>query len=391
MLPALQCYGRGDIHEKIVKELDIAQREGQGIPCLLFVYEVSCQDEDLRNALQWVTEKQGVKREDIRVVILLEKCWDKVYNPEEVAHQGMFDANTVVVQILWKSRWNSPAKVQESPSNKEAKDKLKRIINKCHMQCYGRGDVHEKIVEELHISPCEGPGVPCLLFVYEVSCQDEDLRNALQWVTEKQGVKREDISVVILLEKCWNKVYNLKEVAHQGMFDANTVVVRILWEQLQWNSPVKIQESPSNKEAMDKVKRSINKCQVQCYGRGDVHEKIVEELHISPCEGPGVPCLLFVYEVSCQDEDLRNALQWVTEKQGVKREDISVVILLEKCLDKVYKPVEVAHQGMFDANTVVLRILWEQQWWNSPVKILDSPSNKEVMDKVKRCISKSQV
>ncbi|XP_062895084.1 uncharacterized protein LOC134341194 [Mobula hypostoma] len=77
------------------------------------------------------------------------------------------------------------------------------------------------------------------------------------------------------------------------------------------------------------------------------------------------------------------------EKQGVKGEDIGVVILLEKCLDKVYKPVEVAHQGMFDANTVVVRILWEQRW-NSSVKIQKSPSNKEAMDKVKRSVSKCQ-
>ncbi|XP_072910190.1 uncharacterized protein [Hemitrygon akajei] len=337
------------------------------------------------------SKKQGVKREDIRVVILLEKCLDKVYKPEEVAHQGMFDANTVVVRILWEQlRWNSPVQIQESLSNKEAMDKVKRSINKRHVQCYGRGDVHEKIVKELKICQCEGPGVPCVLFVYKVSHEIQDLRNALQWVTEKQGVKREDIGVVILLEKCWDKVYKPEEVAHQGMFDANTVVVRILWEQLWWNSSDKVQQSHSNKEAMDKVKRSISKCQVQCYGRGDVHEMIVKELHISPCEGPGVPCLLFVYEVSCQDEDLRNALQWVTEKQGVKREDISVVILLEKCWDKVYKPEEVAHQGMFDANTVVVRILWKQQWWNSPVKIRKSLSNKEAMDKVKRSISKCQ-
>ncbi|XP_072918306.1 uncharacterized protein [Hemitrygon akajei] len=308
----VQCYGRGDVHEKIVKELHISPCEGPGVPCLLFVYEVSCQDEDLRNALQWVT-----------------------------------------------------------------------------VQCYGRGDVNEKIVKELDISPCEGPGVPCLLFVYNVSREIEDLRNALQWVTEKQGVKREDIGVVILLEKCWDKVYKPEEVAHQGIFDAKTVVLRILWEQLRWNSPVKIQESRSNKEAMDKVKRSINKCQVQCYGRGDVHEKIVKELHISPCEGPGVPCLLFVYEASCQDEDLRNALQWVTGKQEVKREDISVVILLEKCLDEVSKPEKVAHQEMFDANTVVVRILWKSRW-NSPVKVQESRSNKEAMDKVKRSINKCQ-
>ncbi|XP_072910230.1 uncharacterized protein [Hemitrygon akajei] len=247
--------------------------------------------------------------------------------------------------------------------------------NQCNVQCYGRGNVHQKIVKELHISPREEPGVPCVLFVYKVSHEIQDLRNALQWVTEKQGVRREDIGVVILLEKCWDKVYKPVEVAHQGMFDANTVVVRILWEQLRWNSPVKIQESLSNKEAMDKVKRSISKCQVQCYGRGDVHEKSVKDLDISSCESPEIPCVLFVYKVSREIEDLRNSLQWVTEKQGMKRRNICAVILLEKCLRKWKMPVEVDHQGTFDTNTVVVRILWD-----SPEQI------HEAMDKVKQSI-----
>ncbi|XP_062895078.1 uncharacterized protein LOC134341190 isoform X2 [Mobula hypostoma] len=133
--------------------------------------------------------------------------------------------------------------------------------NLCNVQCYGRGDIHEEIVKKLEITQCERPDFPCILFVYKVSRETEDLRNALQWVTEKQGVRREDIGAVVLLEKSLDKRSKSVDVAHQGMFDDKTVVVRILWKQRQ-NSTGKIPKSPiSNLQAMDKIKQSIKKCQ----------------------------------------------------------------------------------------------------------------------------------
>ncbi|XP_072910327.1 uncharacterized protein [Hemitrygon akajei] len=127
-------------------------------------------------------------------------------------------------------------------------------------------------------------------------------------------------------------------------------------------------------------------CQVECYGQGKIHHEIVKRLNI--IEGRGFPLLLFVYKVTRETEDLRSALRWI-EGKGEKREDIYAVILLEKCLDKQKKPVEVAHQGMFDANTVAVRILW-QQLQNSPDKVLDCPSNREAMDKVRQSITDFQ-
>ncbi|XP_059825374.1 uncharacterized protein LOC132393930 isoform X1 [Hypanus sabinus] len=127
-------------------------------------------------------------------------------------------------------------------------------------------------------------------------------------------------------------------------------------------------------------------CQVQSYGQGNVHHEIVKRLNI--IEGRGFPLVLFVYKVTRETEDLRNALQWI-EGKGEKREDIYAAILLEKCLDKQKKPVEVAHQGMFDANTVAVRILYQQQR-NAPDKILDCPSNREAMEKVRWSITDFQ-
>ncbi|XP_062895079.1 uncharacterized protein LOC134341190 isoform X3 [Mobula hypostoma] len=77
-------------------------------------------------------EKQGVRREDIGAVVLLEKSLDKRSKSVDVAHQGMFDDKTVVVRILWKQRQNSTGKIPKSPiSNLQAMDKIKQSIKKC--------------------------------------------------------------------------------------------------------------------------------------------------------------------------------------------------------------------------------------------------------------------
>ncbi|XP_062895074.1 uncharacterized protein LOC134341188 isoform X3 [Mobula hypostoma] len=52
-------------------------------------------------------------------------------------------------------------------------------------------------------------------------------------------------------------------------------------------------------------------CQVKCYGQGKVHHEIVKKLNM--IEGPGAPLVLFVYKVSRETEDLRNALQWIED------------------------------------------------------------------------------
>ncbi|XP_059825313.1 uncharacterized protein LOC132393901 isoform X2 [Hypanus sabinus] len=293
--------------------------------------------------------------------------------------------------------------------------------SRCNVQCYGQGDVHDKIVKKLKITRCADPGVPCVLFVYNVSREAEDLQNALQWVKGKQGVSREDVCAVILLEKSLAKESKPEDVAHQGMFDDKTVVVRILWKRK--NSASKIRKGPrSNSNAMRKIRASIEKrqgsgkdpqggdipsmmnksspsnnttsskkvqCNVQCCGQGDVHDKIVKRLKITRCADPGVPCVLFVYNVSREVEDLQNALQWVKEKQGVSREDVCAVILLEKSLAKESKPEDVAHQGMFDEITVVVRILWKRK--NSASKIRKGPrSNSNAMRKIRASIEKRQ-
>ncbi|XP_072123006.1 uncharacterized protein [Mobula birostris] len=313
----------------------------------------------------------------------------------------------------------------------------RKMKRRCNVLCYGQGDVHKKIVKKLKITQYEEPDIPYVLFVYSVSRETEDLRNALQWVTEKQGERREDICAVVLLEKSLDKQSKPEYVAHQGMFDDKTVVVRILWKQ-EKNSASKIRKGPkSNSEAMKKIKESIKECQktgmlmsgyqisqssrqqgsgqnvpvkaevalfgsgrrrrkmkrrcnVLCYGQGDVHKKIVKKLKITQCEEPDIPYVLFVYSVSRETEDLRNALQWVTEKRGERREDICAVVLLEKSLDKQSKPEYVAHPGTFDDKTVVVRILWKQEK-NSASKIRKGPkSNSEAMKKIKESIKECQ-
>ncbi|XP_059825010.1 uncharacterized protein LOC132393582 [Hypanus sabinus] len=124
----------------------------------------------------------------------------------------------------------------------------------CQVECYGQGKIHHDIMRQLNIT--EGQEAPLVLFVYKVSRETEDLRNALQWIEGSRGRKSEGICAVILLEKSWNKQNKLVEVAHQGIFDANCLVVRILWEH-PWYSPARAWNNPSNREAMDKVKQRI--------------------------------------------------------------------------------------------------------------------------------------
>ncbi|XP_072106401.1 uncharacterized protein [Mobula birostris] len=283
----------GDVHEKIVKELDIYPCEGPGVPCVLFVYRVSHEIQDLQNALHWVT-----------------------------------------------------------------------------VQCYGRGDVHEKIVKELKICQCEGPGVPCVLFVYKVSHENQDLRDALQWVTGGETVRKEDICSVILLQKSGdfgvNKMMTDPELFHEG-----TNVFQIFWTEMSvtWTSadeghaviqtvrqtlvdktksrgvfcpgsskdqqgsetlslcsaptlmcseqPDLLTSSTCTQEKSEKSSEKLQ-CNVQCYGRGDVHEEIVMKLNINQCEGPRIPCVLFVYKVSREIQDFQTDLQWVTDSSKMK-------------------------------------------------------------------------
>ncbi|XP_072122155.1 uncharacterized protein [Mobula birostris] len=116
-------------------------------------------------------------------------------------------------------------------SRKVWKDKVQLV------QCYGRGDVHEKIVKELKICQCEGPGVPCVLFVYKVSHENQDLRDALQWVTRGETVRKEDICSVILLQKSGDFRVN-KMMTDPGLFHEGTNVFQIFWTEMSvtWTS-----------------------------------------------------------------------------------------------------------------------------------------------------------
>ncbi|XP_059829862.1 uncharacterized protein LOC132396337 [Hypanus sabinus] len=255
----------------------------------------------------------------------------------------------------------------------------------CNVQCYGRGDVHEKIVKELDISQCEKPGVPCVLFVYKVSCVIQDLQNVLQSVTGEGRARKEDICAVILLVSCRDVAEEMKRTDPES-FPEGTEIMAVtnpgLLEDPQGDEirtvPWTVLHSWFwylwDRYIIDRSSEKLQ-CNVQCYGRGDVHEKSVKELNISSGEGPEIPCVLFVFKVSREIEDLRNSLQWVTEKQGLKRRNICAVILVDKCLHKWKMPVEVNHQGIFDTDTVVVRILWD-----SPEQI------HEAMDKVKQSI-----
>ncbi|XP_062895048.1 uncharacterized protein LOC134341175 isoform X2 [Mobula hypostoma] len=133
--------------------------------------------------------------------------------------------------------------------------------------------------------------------------------------------------------------------------------------------------------------RTVRWWVVECYGQGEIHHEIVKKLNIT--EEPGAPLILFVYKVSRETEDLRNALQWIEGNTGREKEDICAVILLEKCLGKQNLSMAVAHQGVFGTNSVVVRIFWEQQR-NSSGKILKDSSNKTAMAKVREKIMERQ-
>ncbi|XP_072122139.1 uncharacterized protein [Mobula birostris] len=227
------------------------------------------------------------------------------------------------------------------------------------------GDVHEKIVKELDIYPCEGPGVPCVLFVYRVSHEIQDLQNALHWVTGGGRTQKEGICAVILLQKS-RDVGEGQIRTYPGLFHEGTPVHRVLWRETSGilkrrsadchcpNTIRAIRQSLS-----DRTRSREHSSPVQCYGRGDVHEKIVKELKICQCEGPGVPCVLFVYKVSHENQDLRDALQWVTGGETVRKEDICSVILLQKSGDfgvnKMMTDPELFHEG-----TNVFQIFWTE-------------------------------
>ncbi|XP_072910385.1 uncharacterized protein [Hemitrygon akajei] len=55
-------------------------------------------------------------------------------------------------------------------------------------------------------------------------------------------------------------------------------------------------------------------CQVECYGKGNVHLYIERKLNLSILQKQDAPLVLFVYKVTRELEDLRNALQWIEER-----------------------------------------------------------------------------
>ncbi|XP_062912715.1 uncharacterized protein LOC134350867 isoform X2 [Mobula hypostoma] len=279
----------------------------------------------------------------------------------------------------------------------------------CNVQRYGRGDVHEKIVKELKICQCEGPGVPCVLFVYKVSHENQDLRDALQWVTGGGTVRKEDICSVILLQK--SRDFRVNKMINPGLFHEGINVFQIFWTEasVTWASADEghaviqtVRQSLINKtksrggscpgssedpqgsetpscsaptsmcrEQPDHLTSSTCtqvkseesserfQCNVQCYGRGAVHEEIVKQLNINECEWPRIPCVLFVYNVYHEIEDFRNALQWVTGGRRARKEDICAVILLQKSLDVGEGKIR-TYPGLFHEATAVHRVLWRE-------------------------------
>ncbi|XP_078092338.1 uncharacterized protein LOC144508360 [Mustelus asterias] len=107
------------------------------------------------------------------------------------------------------------------------------------VKCYGRGKVHEAILKKLNISEREdGPGIPCILFVYKVSRDNEDLRNALQWATEHGSTRKEDIFVVFLLVKTSEKSKDVGEEKITGLdFFHQDTKVRVLWKETSGSQP----------------------------------------------------------------------------------------------------------------------------------------------------------
>ncbi|XP_043539276.1 uncharacterized protein LOC122544264 [Chiloscyllium plagiosum] len=110
------------------------------------------------------------------------------------------------------------------------------------VKCYGQGKVHEDILKNLKISKCEGgAGSPCILFVYKVSRTNEDLRNALEWITnlENETTQKEDIFVAFLLEKISGESKDLGEemITDLDVFHENTKVFRVLWKETCGSQP----------------------------------------------------------------------------------------------------------------------------------------------------------
>ncbi|XP_059825542.1 uncharacterized protein LOC132393965 isoform X11 [Hypanus sabinus] len=418
----VQCYGRGDVHAEIVKELNINQCEEPRIPCVLFVYNVSREIEDFRNALQWVTGDGRVWKEDICAVILLQNSRD-VGEEQISTYPGLFHGETAVHRVLWSETSNfhkrrkadcqcpntirairrslrsrehrSPGSSEdpqgsETPSlcsaptsilseqpdhltssictqekNENCSEKLQ-----CNVQCYGRGDVHDEIVKELNINQCEEPRIPCVLFVYKVSHETEDFRNALQWVTVGRGdsppgnktpVMNEELDRSISSgcsqrkrsrnsEKCNGSSEDPQGSETPSSYSAPTSMCSDQPDHLASSTFLQKKSEKSSEKLL---------CNVLCYGRGDVHEKIVKELNICQCEGPGVPCVLFLYKVSHENQDLRAALRWVTGDGTVRKEDICSVILLQKSGDfRVNKMT--TDPGLFHEGTNVFQIFWTE-------------------------------
>ncbi|XP_059825553.1 uncharacterized protein LOC132393965 isoform X12 [Hypanus sabinus] len=417
----VQCYGRGDVHAEIVKELNINQCEEPRIPCVLFVYNVSREIEDFRNALQWVTGDGRVWKEDICAVILLQNSRD-VGEEQISTYPGLFHGETAVHRVLWSETSNfhkrrkadcqcpntirairrslrsrehrSPGSSEdpqgsETPSlcsaptsilseqpdhltssictqekNENCSEKLQ-----CNVQCYGRGDVHDEIVKELNINQCEEPRIPCVLFVYKVSHETEDFRNALQWVTgrgdsppgNKTPVMNEELDRSISSgcsqrkrsrnsEKCNGSSEDPQGSETPSSYSAPTSMCSDQPDHLASSTFLQKKSEKSSEKLL---------CNVLCYGRGDVHEKIVKELNICQCEGPGVPCVLFLYKVSHENQDLRAALRWVTGDGTVRKEDICSVILLQKSGDfRVNKMT--TDPGLFHEGTNVFQIFWTE-------------------------------
>ncbi|XP_067831264.1 uncharacterized protein [Heptranchias perlo] len=450
----VECYGQGKIHEDILKKLETSSCEGgPGIPCILFVYKVSHEIEDLRNALQWITKNETTQKEDICAVFLLEKISERSEVGEVmITLPDLYHVETKAVRVLWKEM-DALWKMGNPFSCPEAIQTVREIIRQRNSQTrqggeeadvcadvwtdcgsrsvmsagdsppgnpgLGRGvQNNSKNKEKLRCqetSSCEGgPGIPCILFVYKVSREIEDLRNALQWITKNETIQKEDICAVFLLEKISEKS-KVGEVmiTVPDLFHEDTKVVRVLWKEKDalWkmlgSNPFSCPEAietvreiirqrssqtrqggeeadvcadtqsvmsdagkrppqnsgsgTGNSESKSKNKVKL-RCQVECYGQGKIHEDILKKLETSSCEGgPGIPCILFVYKVSHEIEDLRNALQWITKNETTQKEDICAVFLLEKISERSeVGEVMITLPDLYHVETKAVRVLWKE-------------------------------
>ncbi|XP_072409638.1 uncharacterized protein [Chiloscyllium punctatum] len=120
---------------------------------------------------------------------------------------------------------------------------------------------------------------------------------------------------------------------------------------------------------------------VECYGKGDIHKDILMNSSVYD-DDPRIPYVFYVYKVSREIEDLRNALQYAEKKQTLKKKDICAVILLENASNARNRQIDVNHQGIFDYKTVVVRILWKEKWFLFPRKIQKGPGYQKAMRKV---------